>query len=418
MFDRDKWSEIFQVLGKNLFRTIATAFGVMWGIMMLIIMLGSGNGLQRGVMSDFDRVTNCMFLWTQRTTMPYAGFNRGRWFNLRSDDVSYLKTNIPEIDVISPRNQLGGYQGDNNVVRGLKTGAYSVFGDTPDLLLIDPKPIEKGRFINWNDLDYNRKVCVIGRRVYKEMFEKDEEALGEYITINGVNFQVIGIYTSRKSGEEADEETQSVFVPFTTFQKAFNFGDVVGWMGITSKEGVPVADIEAKIVEKLKIKHKIHPDDANAFGHWNMQKEFNQMNGIFIGIGALSWFVGILTLLAGVIGVSNIMLVIIKERTSEIGVRRALGATPANVISQIILESIFLTAIAGCIGVICGVWILEGVNYMLQQQADPGAFRNPGVDFNVVFIALLVLIFSGVLAGLLPAIRAVAIKPVDALRDE
>ncbi len=417
MFDRDKWMEVFQVLGKNPFRTAATAFGVMWGIMMLIIMMGSGNGLENGVKANFNAVTNSMALWTQTTTKPYAGFKQGRRFDMRSSDVDYLLQNVPEIAILSPRNSLGGYRGSNNVTRGIKTGVFSIFGDTPDYNRIEPRPLEAGRFLNWNDLENNRKVCVIGTRVYSELYDKGEEPIGTYIQVQGVNFMVVGMYRSTLSGEAAQEDTKNIFVPFTTFQKAFNYGDVVGWMSIVSKDDVPVSVMEEKIVEKLKVRHKIHPDDDRAFGHWNAEKSFNEMNGVFIGIRVLSWFVGVLTLLAGIIGVSNIMLVIIKERTKELGVRKALGATPYTIVSQILLESLFLSAIAGFVGVILGVWLLEGVNAMLAGS-ETGNFKNPGVDFKVVFYALVILIISGTLAGLMPAIRAVRISPVEALRDE
>lgn len=416
MFDRDKWAEVFEVLAKNPFRTAATAFGVLWGIMMLIVMMGSGKGLENGVRGDMNRVTNCMFLWTQTTTKPYAGFKKGRRFQLQYDDVAYLKENIPEIDLLSPRTQLGGYRGSNEVVHGIRTGTYSVYGDTPDFDKIEPQPISEGRFINWDDLENRRKVCVIGERVYKDLFEKGEEAIGEYIKISGVNFQVVGIYKSKYPGERGENDTKNIYTPITTFQKAFNWGETVGWLSITSQENIPVSVVQKKVIEKLKLRHKIHPEDDRAFGYFNLEEQFNEMNAIFLGISGLSWFVGILTLFAGIIGVSNIMLVIVKERTKEIGVRKALGATPWNIVSQIMLESLFLSAIAGFVGVIFGVWLLEGVS--MAVEGSDGAFRNPGVNFNVLFSALMVLIFCGMLAGLLPAIRAVRIKPVEALRTE
>jgi len=416
MFDRDKWAEVFEVLAKNPFRTAATAFGVLWGILMLIVMMGSGKGLENGVRGDMNRVTNCMFLWTQTTTKPYAGFKKGRSFELKYDDVAYLKKNIPEIDILSPRNQLGGYRGSNEVVHGIRTGNYSVYGDTPDFDKIEHLPIREGRFINWDDLENQRKVCVIGERVYKDLFEKGENAIGQYIRISGVNFQVIGVYKSKYPGERGENETKSIYSPITTFQKAFNWGETVGWLSITSQEDVPVSVVQEKVIEKLKLRHKIHPEDKRAFGYFNREERFKEMNAIFLGISGLSWFVGVLTLFAGIIGVSNIMLVIVKERTKEIGVRKALGATPWNIVSQIMLESLFLSAIAGFVGVILGVWLLEGVS--MAVEGSDGAFRNPGVNFNVLFSALMVLIFCGMLAGLLPAIRAVRIKPVEALRTE
>lgn len=384
--------------------------------MMLIIMMGSGKGLENGVNTNFNRVTNSMSLWSQSTTMAYKGFRRGRNIELRSGDVEYLKSTVPDIDLISPRAQLGGYRGGNNVTHGIRTGAYTVIGDTPDYIKIEPQDFNRGRFINWDDLNNSRKVCVIGARVYTELFEKGEEPLGKYIQINGVNFMVIGTYLSRQSGEDAEEDTKTIFMPLTTFQKAFNWGDKIGWMSITTKPHVDVAALADEVVEALKVRHTVNPKDDRAFGHWNMQKMYRQMTGIFGGIRALSWIVGILTLFAGIIGVSNIMLVIIKERTNEIGVRKALGATPWNIVSQILLEALFLSAIAGFVGVIVGVWLLEAVNMAIGKGST--SFVNPGVSFSVLFSALVVLIFGGMLAGLLPAMRAVRIKPIEALRTE
>jgi putative ABC transport system permease protein len=419
MFDSDKWREIFQVLGKNLFRTTATAFGVFWGIFMLLVILGAGKGLNNGVMADFgDSATNSMFLWSQSTTMPYMGFKQGRNFDIRNSDVEYLEKNIPEIEILSPRNQLGGYRGNNNVIRGTKTGAFSVYGDYPQYMEISPLKIEKGRFLNKMDILEKRKICVIGSRVYEELFAEGEDAISKYVQINGVNFSVVGIYKSPFKGERGIEESKAIYIPFTTFQKAFNFGEAVGWLSITSKNGIPVSTIESKIVDALQMRLKIHPDDERAFGHYNVEEEFNQMNSVFLGINLLAWFVGILTLIAGIIGVSNIMLVIIKERTSELGVRRAIGATPSKIMGQIILESVFLTSIAGILGIIAGVWSLEGIDALLSGGEETGSFRNPGVDFSIVIVAFLVLLVSGVLAGILPSIKAVAMKPIDALRAE
>ncbi len=417
MFDKDKWREVLQVLGKNPFRTAATAFGVMWGIMMLILMMGSGNGLENGVSSQFNAVTNCMFIWSQTTTRDHAGFSKGRRFNLRSADVDYLQSNLPDIEIIAPRLSLGGYRGTNNVTMGTRTGVYQIYGDTPDFIRIEPRPIVEGRFLNWGDVEELRKVCVIGVRVYNELFDKGVDPLGQYIKIQGVNFMVIGVYRSTLPGEAGEEETKNIHVPFSTFQKAFNKGDVVDWMSITSREGLRVSKLEDQVVDLLKLRHKVHPEDNRAFGHYNREESFLQMKMTFDGIRALSWFVGVLTLVAGIIGVSNIMLVIVKERTKEIGVRKALGATPYSIVSQILLESLFLSCIAGFLGVILGVWLLEGVN-MALAGTEGGNFKNPGVDFVVVFTALVILIVGGTLAGLMPALRAVGIRPVEALRDE
>ncbi len=420
MFDRDKWTEIYQVLSKNPFRTIATAFGVFWGIFMLIIMLGAGQGLERGITADFaNGTTNSMFLWTQGTTKPHAGFKAGRYFSMRNSDMEYLRNNVPEIEYLCPRNQLGGHRGADNVTRHSKTGAFSIYGDYPEFFLIEPSPVTAGRFINARDIEENRKICVIGEHVVNTLFDVGEDPIGQYLTVSGVAFMVVGTYTSLEKGERAEETTKAIYIPFTTFQKAFNYGDVVGWISVTAKPEYSVAQMEVNIRNHLKERHKIHPDDDRAFGSWNKQKMFNEMVMLFAGIRGLSWFVGVLTLLAGIIGVSNIMLVIIKERTNEIGVRRALGATPWNVRMQILTESVVLTAIAGFFGIIAGVWSLEGIDQLLSAQPDGGgAMRNPGVEFGIVITALIILIISGALAGVLPANRALNVKPIEALRAE
>jgi putative ABC transport system permease protein len=418
MFDRDKWQEVFHVLEKNKLRTFLTAFGVFWGIFMLIVLLGSGNGLRNGVTGDFgDHATNSMFMWTQTTSMPYAGFQRGRNFNFHNEDVAYIKSNIPEVEILSPRAQMGGHRGSNNVVRGLKTAAFNVYGDYPEYNLIEPVKIVKGRFLNQRDLDEKRKVCVIGMEVLNSLFLEGEEPIGDYIKINGVAFKVVGLYKSTKGGDQAEESEKSVFIPLTTFQRAFNWGDIIGWLSITSVNNVPVSVVQEKVLELMKKKYKVHPDDPRAFGYFNLEEEFLKMNGLFGGISALSWFVGVLTLLAGVIGVSNIMLIIVKERTQEIGVRRALGATPWNIKFQIIIESVFLTSIAGAVGVLAGTWMLVLVDTLLGD-VDSGSFKHPEISFYTVMIALSVLIISGAIAGLIPAQRAVRIRPIEALRDE
>lgn len=419
MFDRDKWIEIYQVLSKNAFRTTATAFGVFWGIFMLMIMLGAGQGLEKGATADFMyRATNSASIWTRSTTKAHGGFKAGRRFEMNNSDMQFLRENVEELDILCPRNQLGGYRGSNNVIRGTKTGAFSIYGDYPDFIKIEPRPITSGRFINDRDIEEKRKICVIGQRVADIMFEKGENPIGEYISINGVAFMVVGTYASMQKGERAEEDTQTIFIPFTTFQKAFNYGDIIGWMSVTAKPGYLASQLETNIKDALKGRHKIHPEDDRAFGSWNMEEEFLRLSSVFGGIRTLSWFVGILTLLAGIIGVSNIMLVIIKERTNEFGVRRAVGATPANVRTQIMLEAIILTSIAGFLGIIAGVWSLEGVNALIESQGDTGSFRNPAVDFNIVMIALVVLIISGALAGVLPANRALNVKTIEALRAE
>jgi len=418
--DPDSYREIFSTLKKNKLRTFFTAFGVFWGIFMLIIMLGSGIGLRNGVNAGMgDLATNSMFMWTQRTTVPFKGLPRGRFFNFNNSDTKALVENIPEIEYIAPRIQGYSRSGDNNVVRGERTGNFRIQGDYPEYNLIDPMDIIQGRFINQLDIVEKRKNVVITQRVFEEMFAAGEDPIGQYIRISGVYFKVVGLCQSRKSNQQAERENQQIFMPFTTLQKTYNYGDVVGWYSMTAKENTPVSIIETKAKELLKKRHSIAPDDDRAIGSANVEEEFKKMTTLFRGIEWLIWIVGIGTLLAGIVGVSNIMMIIVKERTQEIGIQRAIGATPFSVMAQIITESVFLTAVAGYLGLVAGVAVIEGINYLLSQPGvSSGMFSNPSVDFGVAVKAIIILILSGALAGMIPARRAVSIKPIDALRDE
>lgn len=422
MFDRDSWQEIFHTLKKNKLRTFMTAFGVFWGIFMLIIMLGSGTGLENGVTSGMGNfATNSFFVWTQRTSMPYKGFPRGRFYNFRNEDINAIKDRVPEIKYIAPKIR-GWSAGDgtNNTIRKSKTGAFSIMGEYPIWIKIDPMEMIAGRFINDIDIEEKRKVAVIGSRVREVLFEPDEDPIGDYIRIQGVYFLVIGVFKPLNTNINfGGEKEQSIFLPFTTLQKTYNYGDIVGWFSITSADNVPASVAEAKVLELLASRHSIHPDDKEAFGHFNLEEEFEQMSGLFAGINGLIWIVGIGTLLAGVIGISNIMLVIVKERTKEIGIQRALGATPANIIRQIVVEAIFLTSISGYVGLVFGVGLVELINYLLiSSGTDNEMFKSPEVDFAIAIRALIILIISGAFAGMIPAYRAVRFKPIDALRDE
>lgn len=420
MFDRDRWQEIYSTLSKNKMRTFLTAFGVFWGIFMLIIMLGSGNGLKNGVTEGFkDFATNSFFTWTQRTSMPNKGFKPGRNFNYNNSDIAAIRENVPEAAIVAPRNQLGNYGGNNNVNYGLKTGSFSIYGDYPEIFKIQSYSITEGRVMNHFDEKEKRKITVIGPMVKKVLFGDSISPLGKNIEINGVFFQVVGVFKSNQSSDRGEEDASTLFVPFSTFQSAFNYGDVVGWFAITSKEGYKVSLVEDKVIALLKERHSIHPDDRQAIGHFNLEKEFDKMNGLFMGINMLVWVVGIGTLFAGVIGVSNIMLIIIKERTNEIGIRRAIGAPPSDIIKQIILESVVLTTFAGYMGLVMGVGLLELISTAIASSGGEGQmFTNPEVDLGIAIKALGILIVSGALAGLIPAARALKIKPIEALRAE
>lgn len=415
MFDNDRWGEIWNTLSRNKLRSFLTMFGVAWGIFMLVVMLGMGNGLKNAVLGGFEGfATNSAFLWTMPTTKPYAGFQKGRSFTFDNEDISIIRNNVPGIEVCSPQLQLGGWQSGNNVSYNGKVGAFSVYGSEPEVIQVEAIRLPQGRFLNHADLSEERKVAVIGQDVVDQLFKPDEP-IGKYIKINGVYFQVIGVSKKKSSAEMGDNPDAKIYVPFTTFQKAFNALNEVHWFTIVAKPGVDVGEVEKQIRSLMARKHRVDPTDESAFGSWNMQEFYGKMNGLFIGIGGLSWFVGICTLLAGAIGIGNIMLVSIQERTKEIGIRRSLGATPRNITGQIVQEALTLTFIAGYFGLLAGVGVLEAIR---SVAGDADFFKNPGVDLFVALIAFAVLIASGLLAGLLPARRAMAIKAVDALRAE
>ena len=420
IFERDSWQEIISTLRKNRLRSLLTAFGVFWGIFMLIVMLGSGNGLKNGVFQRFEKAaTNSVFIWTNPTTKPYKGFPRGRAFYFDDGDVKALRDNISEIKYLAPRCRIrASSEGANNVTRRLMSGAFTIYGDSPEILSIYSIKMDSGRFINNLDMLNKRKVAVLGTRVKEVLFEADEDPIGKYIEINGTYFQVVGTFVIEGLNEN-DEDRETIFIPLTTFQQVYNWGNLVAWLSITSIDGIPASNVEKKAISLLARRHDVAPDDIHAFGHFNVEKEFKKVKGLFNGINGLIWFVGIFSLIAGVIGVSNIMLIIVKERTREIGIRRAIGATPWAIIKQIILETILLTSFAGYAGLVVGVAAIELSAKLLKgMEGKMEMFKNPGVDFNVGIMALFILIISGALAGLIPAKRAITIKPVDAIRNE
>ncbi len=419
MFNRDRWKEILEVLTTNWFRTVLTAFGVIWGILILIILLSAGKGLENGIRADFgDIATNTMFMWTRSTTKAHMGLPIGRNFNFKTEDVKTLWEKFPQLRFVSPRNQLGGWGGNNNVIRGIKTGAYNVYGDYPEIIQQEPMAITAGRFINHNDLDNKRKVAVIGQGVKNELYEQGEEVIGSYLKIQGVNFMVVGTYKKRSGNGNGEEGQKEIYVPFTSFSQAFNRGNNVGWMAITAKDGYPISDIKTGIVNEMKRVHKVHPEDTRAVGFFDLYEEFNRVESLFGAMNFIGYFVGILVLLSGIIGVSNIMLIVVKERTKEIGIRRALGEDPWSIRKQILLESLFLTIISGMAGIVVGALFIYGVNALLDANGPVDMFMNPSVNLGVVSAALFILIISGLLAGFIPAQSAIKVRPIDALRTE
>jgi putative ABC transport system permease protein len=421
MFKKDNWDEILQALTANVFRTVLTAFGVFWGIFILVILLAAGKGLENGVKKGFDGIaTNTMFMWSQTTSKAYKGLPKTRRYDFRNSDVAALKAALPDLLYVSPRNQLGDFNGTNNVVRGTKTSAFTIYGDYPELIKQQPMDIIKGRFMNQQDIVERRKVAVIGKGVISELYGKEEEVIGTYVKINGINFMVVGVYNSKQQGGNAEQEQKNIFIPFTTFQQAFNYGDKVGWMALTAKDETSITALKPKILELIKSLHSVHPADDRAVGNFDLYEQFNKVQSLFNILQIIAYFVGSLVLISGVIGISNIMLIVVKERTKEIGIRRALGATPAAIRGQILAESIFLTIISGMLGIAVATGIIALLNMALDSM-PPGndtMFANPSVDLRVVFVALLILVGSGLLAGFIPAQTAINVKPVDALRAE
>ena len=419
MFNRDRWNEIIEALSSNWFRTLLTAFGVMWGIFILVILLAASKGLENGVKADFgDIATNTMFMWTQTVSKPYKGLPKGRRFTYRLGDVDAIRDNVPNMRFVSPRNQLGGFGGANNVVYGLNTGAFNVYGDYPEIIEQQPMDITSGRFINYGDINEKRKVAIIGEGVKTALYEPGEDPLGTYIKISGVNFYVIGTYKKKSQGGDSEEDQKEIYVPFTAFSQAFNRADRVGWMAITAEDGSSITELKEQIFDLMKQRHTIHPDDDRAIGNFDLYQQYSRVERLFAAMTIIAYFVGTLVLLSGIIGISNIMLIVVKERTKEIGIRRALGATPWSIRGQVLLESIFLTIISGMVGISFGALIIYIINLILDSVGPVDMFANPTVNVGVVVSALIILIISGLLAGLIPAQNAIKVKPVDALRAE
>jgi putative ABC transport system permease protein len=419
MFNKDRWNEILEALTANKFRTFLTAFGVFWGITILVLLLALTNGLKNGVVAGFSNfATNSMFTWTQRTSIPYKGLPKGRRFNYKLDDVEAIKSEFPQLKYVSPRNSLGGYRGGNNVTRGTKIGAFQIYGDYPEFINQLPMDIIQGRFISYSDINAKRKVCVIGVDVVRGLYDKGEDVLGSYIKINGVNFMVVGTFKNPNSQGDKEEEANTIYLPFTTFSQAFNYGDNVSWMAITAHDEFGITDVKESIFSFLRLRHKVHPNDERAYGHRDISEQFAKITGLFSILTVVGYFVGALILLSGIIGISNIMLIVVKERTKEIGVRRALGATPWNIKAQILQESLILTILSGMTGVAFAGGVIWLMNYILTSNGPVENFANPSVGMQVIFTALTILVVSGLLAGLIPANSATKMKPVDALRIE
>src|SRR5690554_1210041 len=415
MFDIDRWQEIWITITHNKSRSALTAFGVFWGMLMLVLMVGAGNALEQGIFSQIEGfATNSCFFESQSTTVPYKGFRKGRRWNMTNSDVPIIREKVPELQHLSPMLFSGG--NDKNVVRGEKSGSYRVKGAYPEYDLIEKSKMLYGRYINDIDIAEKRKVCIIGERIHEVLFQKGEDPTGKQIRVNGIYFQVVGVARGTSGVNIGGSTAESVILPFSTMQQAFNQGNVIHLLAATAKKGVPVKTIQDKISDVLKQQHQIAPEDNDAVWSMNIEEQFKMFNYLGIGIAALIWIVGLGTLFAGAIGVSNIMLVTVRERTKEIGIRRALGATPRNIIGQILSESVVLTVIAGVTGIIVGVGLLRATGIVLSQGDQ--FFKDPQISFSMAVISLIILIVIGTLAGYVPAQRAMMIKPVEAISEE
>ncbi len=415
MFDLDRWYEIWVTITHNKSRSFLTAFGVFWGMFMLVVMVGAGNGLSTGINSQLEGfASNSAFFNSNRTTLPYKGFQKGRSWNMLNSDIPIIEDRVAELEYLSP--MLFGGGGDDNVVRNEKSGSYGVKGTYPVYNEIERSVMEYGRYINDIDIKERRKVCVLGTRIYEVLFNPGQNPLGEHVRVNGIYFTVIGVARKTAQANIGGDTDETVVLPFSTMQQAFNQGNIIHFLAATAKPGVKVKVIQEKIVETLKDIHQISPDDKDAVFNMNIEEQFNMFNNLGIGIAMLIWIVGLGTLFAGAVGVSNIMLVTVRERTKEIGIRRALGATPTNIIGQILSESVVLTVLAGIGGIVLGVGVLTATGIVMSQSDQ--FFKDPQISFSVGIIALFVLVIIGTFAGFIPAKRAMMIKPIEAISEE
>ncbi len=420
MFDLDRFAEILSTMRRNAMRTTLTAIGVFWGVFLLVLMVGFGNGLEQGTQRNMSGMaTNSLFIWGDRTSVPYRGQVPGRYVRLTLDDALAIGK-LEGVSVVAPRVSLGGRRASNAVTRGGKSGSFQVMGDMPDYVRVRPMTL-KGRFINKLDIRKRRKVAVIGARVAEVLFSKGQDPIGETIQIKGTDFLVVGVFKSDRSGERAARQEATVHTPLTTFQKALTKWPYINYIAVLGKPDVRAGSIEPKLVEVLRKRHRVAPDDKQAIGSFNVDKEVQKVNNVFLAISLLIYLVAGATLIAGLVGVSNITMVSVRERTREIGIRKSIGATPSAVVGQIVLEAVVLACVAGYLGLVCGVGLLELIGLLMGsgQSADSSsAFAPPVVTLTTAIVATVAVAFGGAIAGFFPALHAARIRTVAALRDE
>ena len=417
MFDLDRWKEIWETIARNRKRSVMTGLGVFWGIFMFTVMMGFGMWLSRTARASLGGYsTNTTYFFTDRTSIPYQGMPSGRWWNFDMHDLESIRRQVPGIRYAAATN----WGGTQKVSYNERKGEYYLMGYTPDFQKINPQPLKFGRFINQPDMDGKRKVCVIGTQIWKELFPGGENPVGETLKMNDLYLTVVGV-TERGSTSiniGSNPET-SIVVPNSLVQQLWNEGTSVDMITVTGHDDVSIQELEEQCKRIIAANHIISPDDKKAISGFNLGEEFEKVNGLLRGIALLTWIVGLGTLLAGIVGVSNIMLVIVRERTQEIGVRRAIGARPWSIISQILSESFLLTFIAGILGLASGVGILSVIETLIAAAAlTEGELQPLQISFGLGITATLIIIAGSLLAGIIPAARAMKIKPVDAIRQE
>lgn len=421
MFDIDRWREIGHVLSKNKMRTILTGLGVFTGIFILIVLLGGATALENGVIGQFKSTTsNSVVFGGSTTTLPYGGYQPGRKVQLEFEDAALLESRIQGIDRAYPRRG-GAYYGRTNISRNGISEAFPIQGELPDIYGVEPVFTIKGRFINPNDIEKKKKVAVIGKRVKEVLFQEDEEAVGEYIKIGGAYYMVVGVFDSDGKARRGQEPTEIIYIPTSTYQVQYNMGNQISYMFVNFTDEKDSEEGMAEIKALLKEKYDVHPDDQRGFWGWDIGAFFRKTSALFTGVRILMWIVGMGSFLAGVIGVTNIMLVVIKERTQEFGVMRAIGAKPITIQGQVIMESVVLTSIAGFVGFVTGVLVVYSgqlEKFFVQEGSQFNMFQNPSVDFNTAMMAIVCIIIFGAIAGWVPAKRAIQIRPVEALQTE
>lgn len=412
-FDIDRLREILDVLSRNKSRTFLTGFGVFWGVFMLVGLVGGGDGLKEILSNSLAGfATNSAVVWAQPTTKPYHGFRKGREWSLTYNDVKRLRAHVPELDVVTPTISRWGA----NATRDDRSSSGIVKGILPDMQRVSEPRMLYGRYINQMDVAQGRKVCVIGKQVYKNLFPRGGNPCGDVIRIDSVYFSVVGVNYADGNMNVNGNDQQAVFMPLSLVQQIYNKGDKVDMICVTGRQGVKMSDITDRMRSVIALGHDIDPKDEKGVMIFNTEMMFSMVDNMFRGINMLIWLVGIGTLLAGAIGVSNIMMVTVRERTVEIGIRRAIGATPRMILTQIIEESILLTSVAGMSGILFVVVVLQALEMANTTDGVVSAHFQIGFWTAVGAVALLSVL--GVLAGLAPAVRAMRVKPVDAMRDE